>query len=131
MSGEVIKRGKGWSTRKEERLAYYRDYHKRKYLENPAFYREQSKQKAQEIKREVLTYYGGGKLACNVCKEDRLPCLSIDHLAGGGRKHREGLKMKSSIQFYYWLRGQGYPEGYMTLCMNCQAMKRFLNSKYK
>jgi len=31
---------------------------------------------------------------------------------------------KRGSRFYYWLRRQGYPEGYQTLCMNCQWIKR-------
>jgi len=79
----------------------------------------------QRIKAEVLTYYGGGKLACAVCGESRLPCLSLDHLNNDGSKERRELGIKTSRVLYYRLRKWEYPEGYMTLCMNCQYIKRY------
>jgi len=77
-----------------------------------------------DIKRDVLTHYGDGKCACVICGEARLPCLSIDHIEGGGNKQRRG-KLRAVTPFYLWLRSNGYPKGYQTLCMNCQFVKRF------
>ena len=75
------------------------------------------------LKVEVLTHYGNGKLACVVCGENRIACLSIDHIHGGGNIHRKVLR--SSGSFYKWLKSKGFPEGYQTLCMNDQFVKRF------
>jgi len=80
--------------------------------------------KNREFKVEVLTHYGNGKLACVQCGEDRVACLSIDHIEGGGNKQRKG-KLRASTAFYRWLKREGYPKGYQTLCMNCQFIKRF------
>lgn len=93
---------------------YHHTYHKRKW---------------REIKTEVLTYYGKGTLACVICGESRLPCLSIDHIHGGGRAHRRELGCESGIWFYQWLRRNDFPEGYQTLCMNCQFVKRDLEDE--
>ena len=72
-------------------------------------------------KVDVLTYYGNGKLACVQCGESRPACLSIDHINGGGNQHKKSI----SGSMYPWLQREGYPEGYQTLCMNCQWVKRF------
>jgi hypothetical protein len=114
-------------TSKESRLAYFREYRRRRYLETPLPFKEKAKENHLLYKKEVLTYYGGGKLACVVCGEARLPCLSIDHIDGGGTKHRKELGISGSIGFYLYLRRQGYPEGYLTLCMNCQFIKKSQN----
>lgn len=74
-------------------------------------------------KIEVLTHYGNGKLACVICGEERLPCLSIDHIDGDGNKHRREIGARNAHSFYIWLRQQGFPVGYQTLCMNCQFVK--------
>lgn len=51
--------------------------------------------------------------------------LSIDHINGGGMQHRRELSGGGTgINFYRWLRDTGYPEGFQTLCMNCQWIKR-------
>ena len=79
-----------------------------------------------ECRSKVLTHYGGGELACVACGEARLPCLSIDHINGGGHRHRKSTGLHGTY-FYSWLINQGYPEGYQTLCMNCQFVKSYEN----
>lgn len=76
------------------------------------------------LRTETLTHYGGGKLACIICDENRLPCLSIDHINGGGNAHRKALGLRAGNSFYRWLRRQGLPNGYRTLCMNCQLIEK-------
>ena len=83
----------------------------------------------QKLRVEVLTHYGGGKLACVQCGETRMDALTIDHIQGNGRAERIKLG-KHGTAFYFWLRNQGYPEGYQTLCMNCQFVKRAKNKEY-
>jgi len=84
------------------------------------------KVRKERLKVEVLSHYGrDSKASCIVCGEDRLPCLSIDHIEGGGNK-----ETRRGITFYYWLKKSSYPEGFQTLCMNCQWMKRHTNREY-
>jgi len=82
-----------------------------------------------EVKREVLGHYGKGKCACVNCGEARMVCLSIDHIDGGGNKQRIG-SLRTADTFYRWLRREGYPSGYQTLCMNCQFVKRFQRKEH-
>lgn len=78
------------------------------------------------IKKEVLTHYGNGELKCVQCGENRLGCLTIDHINGGGNKHRiKVCKSHGSTAFYRWLKKESYPLGFQTLCMNCQFLKKF------
>ena len=86
---------------------------------------ELAKEKGQVLKREVLTHYGNGYLACVKCQFFDIRALSIDHISGGGTRRRGGRR--SSGVFYRWLKNNGYPLGYQTLCMNCQFIKRFEN----
>lgn len=77
----------------------------------------------QGLKWEVLVHYSeGGYPACAVCNEQRLPCLSIDHINNDGARERKRLGKEGAV-FYRWLRDNGYPEGYQVLCMNCQFIK--------
>lgn len=80
------------------------------------------------LKREVLTYYGNGKLACVRCGFSDIRALSIDHIHGGGTKMRRKGEV-GGWAWYYKLRSQDYPEGYQTLCMNCQFIKREENNE--
>ena len=80
------------------------------------------------LRTEVLTHYGKGKCACVICGfDDDIRALSIDHLNGGGTQHRRSLSGTSGFggkDFCRWLKRNGYPKGYQTLCMNCQFIKR-------
>ncbi len=88
----------------------------------------QSFRYSQKLKREVLTHYGRGNLSCVKCGENRIACLSIDHIKGDGAEHRART---GTTRIYAWLRVRGYPEGYQTLCMNCQFVKRDRMKEYK
>lgn len=72
-------------------------------------------------KRKVLKVYGE---ICNCCKESEIKFLSIDHIFGGGKKHRSEINMP----LYRWLICEEYPDGYQTLCINCN-MAKYLNGK--
>lgn len=120
---------------KRQREYYWRNHEvevsrQRVYdLECKQRHNSQLRQRNQALKTEVLTYYGKRNLACVTCGESRLACLSIDHVNGGGEKHRRGLRQAGGLPFYSWLKRQGFPVGYQTLCMNCQFAKRVLNEE--
>ena len=105
---------------KSMQMAIYRSAHPEKAFAQWLRQRDRN----QNFKAEVLTHYGGGKCACVKCGESRMACLSIDHIEGGGNKQRVG-NLRASTTFYRWLKAEGYPKGYQTLCMNCQFVKRF------
>ena len=67
-------------------------------------------QRRQKI--QAILYYGG---KCECCGEAKGEFLSIDHINGGGSKHRR----KENTQISNWLRQRGYPKGYRVLCHNC------------
>ena len=72
------------------------------------------------LKIECFNAYGG--CSCFICGIKDLDVLTIDHLEGGGRKHREKIG-GGGTKFYRWLRNNGFPSGYQVLCMNCQLKK--------
>ena len=77
----------------------------------------------QNLKRRVLTHYGGGELVCVKCGFNDIRALSIDHLNNNGYEHRKEMK-RTGVNFYRLLEKQEYPRGYQTLCMNCNFIKR-------
>jgi hypothetical protein len=82
------------------------------------------KRRQRELKYKVLTHYGNGKCACVQCGFDNIHALSIDHINGKGNEHRRQIKTFGG-RFYHWLVANNYPEGFQTLCMNCQFIKKF------
>ena len=105
---------------KSLQMAIYRSVHPEKVFTQWLIQRDRNR----KFKAEVLTHYGNGELACVKCGFLDISALSIDHIEGGGNKQRNG-KLRASTAFYKWLKKEGYPAGYQTLCMNCQFVKRF------
>lgn len=94
------------------------EYHKEKYRD----YRI-------SVKLEVLEQYGGAFCAMCGCKDgDDVEVLELDHINGGGTKHRKELNMRG-YQFYLWLRQQGYPKGYRVLCPTCNKKAHVTSKK--
>ena len=104
-------------------MASYQEKHRVRLCEN-------TKRFYLRAKVEVLTHYSGGKLTCVRCGFADVRALSIDHIHGGGYKYRVKGHGAAGGRFYALLRQQGFPDGYQTLCMNCQFIKRWEEREY-
>lgn len=65
-----------------------------------------------------LFRYGNGDPRCSCCRLANYEYLTIDHIEGGGRKHKRELGIHGH-GFYVWLIRNGLPDGYRILCFNC------------
>lgn len=98
----------------EDDRAYHREHYKRNREKHLSECRSRSKRQ----KAETIAAYGG---ACVCCGEHRQEFLTIDHVGGGGRKHKSkaGHQLNGN-SLYRWLRDNGYPKsGFRLLCVNC------------
>lgn len=86
---------------------------------------EHNRQYQNEYKRRrrsmVYGYYGD-KCAC--CGETQFEFLSIDHIDGGGTKHREQEHIRGT-GIIDWLLKHGLPDGFQVLCHNCNQAKGY------
>lgn len=80
----------------------------------------------EDIKNEVLLHYG---TCCVDCGFADKRALQIDHIRNDGNIERAKLGGKnfSGYRFYQWLKKQGWPDGYQTLCANCNIIKHVSN----
>ncbi len=81
-----------------------------------------------ELKMAALAQYG---LVCVHCGFDDPRALQIDHIEDNGWEERKKLGGQSNAgwNFYRWLKKQNWPEGYQTLCANCNAIKHVEKNK--
>lgn len=69
--------------------------------------------KRRQADREAAIRHYGGECAC--CGEETIEFLEIDHIQGGGKKHRRSI----GGNIWAWMRRNGYPDGFRVLCSNC------------
>jgi len=74
----------------------------------------QSKEVRRRRKWKVLLHYGNGNLVCVCCGEDKYEFLTLDHILGNGKSHRENVG-----DVYTWAVRNNFPSGLRVLCMNC------------
>lgn len=74
-----------------------------------------------QISIDVIQHYSDGTASCKRCGNKDIKVLSIDHIDGGGNRHKREVGM--GVVFLYWLKKNNYPRGYQVLCMNCQFKK--------
>jgi hypothetical protein len=99
-----------------ERLrAKSRDYMQAWKERDPVSLRAYAVANRRRMRLAVFAAYGG---KCECCGEDTYEFLTIDHINGGGRRHREEIGGSGS-SIYSWLRRNNFPAGFQILCMNC------------
>jgi hypothetical protein len=84
---------------------------------NPLGYAEQKRrlQKENEDRKELVINHYGGKCVC--CQQSDMDVLSLDHVHGGGTKHRR--EVGSGSKFYRWVEKNNFPPGLQVKCLNC------------
>ena len=120
---------KGIYKRTEDIKKLYRHPHKT-YKGKPVLSFEVAHQKLKEtalsykkkLRIACLSFYGGNPPKCNCCKENTYEFLAIDHINGGGNKHK---KERGCSSLYAWLVRNNFPDGFQVLCHNCNLAKGF------
>lgn len=87
----------------------------------PELSRGRAQRRWVRLQDDVLVHYG---TACSCC--GATDDLTIDHVNGDGGEHREELfgdSRRSGTQFYTWLKANGFPAGFQTLCRPCNTSK--------
>ena len=85
------------------------------YQRNREHMRNQHKSYHRRIRQEVLEHYGD---CCVCCGEDNYNFLALDHINGGGYKHRKEVSC-----MYLWARKHDMPPIFRVLCHNCNMAK--------
>ena len=78
---------------------------------------EFNKQYRLRVKSKLFDILGN---KCARCGFSDIRALQIDHVHGGGTKHRKEI----GNQIYSWLKRNNYPKGFQILCFNCNNGKK-------
>ena len=93
-----------------------KESHRNWHLKNRDKILSQQKKYRLEVKKKVFAKYCKGVIRCGCCGEKQIEFLSIDHISGGGTKHRSEI---GRGYLYFWLVKNNFPDGYRVLCHNC------------
>jgi len=117
-----LKRYRKWQEKNRKKV---RNYSRKHYWANREKeiirVMEGNKKRYREQRLKVILYYGG---KCKCCGEHRVPFLGIEHINGGGRKHRIELQKKGQY-VHDWIIKNNYPKEFTILCHNCNASKGY------
>lgn len=116
---------------RDEILNHSREYYRKnrvKVMERTKKWTKNNAEHLRELRKkirfDVLNFYSFGKLECACCGEKEYRFLTIDHVNGGGNKHR---KEKNIGSLPMWLESRDFPEGYQVLCYNCNCGRAWNN----
>lgn len=103
----------------EDKKAYDAAYR----LKNRQMLNEKQRLYRRGLKQQVLDRYGN---ACKFCGYEDIRALQIDHINNNGAEERKALggQSVSGWRFYQYLVAKGLPDGYQTLCANCNMIKQ-------
>ena len=102
-----------------------RENSRRWRAKNPERARQLASETNQRLRDKVFDYYGR---ECSCCDEKEGKFLSIDHINGGGNKHRKEIGRRGGNNFYRWLKKNNFPDGFQVLCYNCNFSKGMYGS---
>lgn len=92
--------------------------------ENRVWYRARARRESINLRLAAISIYSGGTNACACCGETEYEFLAIDHIAGGGRRHKAAIGKRGN-GFIRWLARRSFPSGYRVLCHNCNCARGF------
>jgi hypothetical protein len=120
---EVVKeRKRKWREKNKEKIRTGR-------MELYKKYRQQHAEKRAQIKYDVFAHYSGGTVKCAECDISDIDMLTLDHVDGGGCKHRK--QVGAGTRMYMWLKNLGYPVGFQVLCWNHNMKKEAVRRRNK
>lgn len=139
---ENVERRKNYYQKNKERISTQKkiawqknivknqENHRLYYLKN----REEIKKKTKQYynawknynKCITISHYSNGTMCCKNCGENIIELFTIDHVNGGGHKHRKQI---GQANIFVWLRRHNFPDGYQILCYNCNCVQQRVTPK--
>lgn len=103
--------------KRKKNIKHYHEWERKSYWKNREKNLKRGRRYKEKERLKILKHYSGDPPRCACCGEKELAFLTIDHIKGGGNKHKK--RIGKGILFYRWLKRNNYPKGFQVLCMNC------------
>lgn len=101
---------------------------------HPVRARDLNKGERERLKIAVLAHYSlYGMPACSLCGFSNIDALCLDHINDNGAQDRKlhvKRKEAAGTTFYRFIKKQGFPPGYQTLCANCNLIKEVVRRRH-
>ena len=106
------------------------------YAINSQPFKERSQKYRDELKYETLKRYSKtNEPTCGNCGFMDIRALCLDHIDNNGSKDRIKMTGKNrdggGSRFYVLIKKKKYPNGYQTLCANCNLIKEIKKRNVK
>jgi hypothetical protein len=95
----------------------FRQADRQRYTAQPERQFAASRRWRERVHAAVFDHYGRACACCGTTEN-----LSIDHVNGDGKQHREELGPDTG-RIYRWLIKNGFPDGFQVLCIPCNSSK--------
>lgn len=120
---KILTKRREWRAQNRDKMrAYYRNYR----VENNGTVITYGRDYRRRLRMLALQAYSGEIPQCKCCSEKTTEFLCIDHINGGGIKHRKSIRANSKCyDIYSWLKKNKFPPGFQVLCHNCNMAKGF------
>jgi len=93
---------------------------------NPEYMKKLRREWKRTARLSVLNHYSNGTMVCADCGEDNINFLTVDHVEGGGRKHRKEIRTYLTLWLWGQYRKTGkWPGDFQVICSNCNDIKKF------
>jgi hypothetical protein len=89
------------------------------YRRNAGRIKARAASRSRDYRLMVLRHYSEGSPVCACCGERHIEFLCVDHVNGGGNRHRK--EIGGGSRTFLWLIRQGFPAGFRVLCHNCNS----------
>ncbi len=111
---------------RRKKLAQVRWKQKRGQLlrDHAEWYARHGRSQRQQKRLRVLTAYSGDPAHCVCCGETEVAFLALDHINGGGHKHRKEI----GRSIYDWAIDNDFPPVLRVLCHNCNMARAYYGS---
>jgi hypothetical protein len=108
-----------WAKKNKSRMAAYYAQWRRENKEKTS---KKNRDYKERMRSQVFEHYGN---RCSCCGETRREFFAMDHVNGGGNKHRRLNRLTNAADLFLYIIRHNFPDEFRILCHNCNMSRGF------